>query len=111
MDEVMPVRSDSGSRPALLGLIEEARTVFAAIADLVTENENLQGLVASLRRERDELRDRCAQLSRECQREVELRSQIQEESAALFAEVKGLVANAKQKFSALQGHGLISSGQ
>jgi predicted RNase H-like nuclease (RuvC/YqgF family) len=109
--ELIPVQSDSRPRAALLRVIDEARTIFAAIDELVTEIENLRGLVASLQRERDELRERCAQLSGECQREIERRTQVQEESAALFAEVRSLIANAKQKWATLEGSGLLPNSQ
>jgi len=65
--------------------VEDAREVLALVSGLITEHKELRNAVDALSRERDDLLEALKRLRQE------------EQADALLAEIKQLVADAKQK--------------
>jgi len=65
--------------------VEDAREVLALVSGLITEHKQLRNAVDALSRERDDLLEALKRLRQE------------EQADALLAEIKQLMADAKQK--------------
>ena len=77
--------------------VEDAREVLALVSGLITEHHELRNAVDALRGERDDLLEALKRLRQEHERQVCLHTSVQEQIGALLAEIKQLVADAKQK--------------
>jgi predicted RNase H-like nuclease (RuvC/YqgF family) len=100
VDTTIPIPPNLETRALLGRWIENIRETFGAVNDILEENEHLRGIVAALQRERDELCERCAELSEHCQREAQLRADIEDPTGTVLAEIKRLITNAKEQRAA-----------
>jgi chromosome segregation ATPase len=90
--------------------VEEAREVLALVSGLITEHEELRNAVDALRRERDDLCAALERLKQEHERQVWLHTSLQGQTGALLAEIKQLVAEAKQKRRVAQDTSAVARG-
>jgi len=77
--------------------VEDAREVLALVSGLITEHKELRNAVDALQRERDDLREALKRLRQEHERHLWLHHSVEQQTGALLAEIKQLVADAKQK--------------
>ncbi len=77
--------------------VEDAREVLAIVSGIITEHQELRNAVDALRRERDDLLEALKRLRQEHERHLWLHNSVEEQTGALLAEIKQLVADAKQK--------------
>ena len=87
MDSAASTQPDPQSEPMapLPRWVEDAREVLALVSGLITEHKQLRNAVDALSRERDDLLEALKRLRQE------------EQADALLAEIKQLMADAKQK--------------
>jgi len=77
--------------------VEDARKVRTLVSGLITEHQELRNAVDALQRERDDLLEALERLRQEHERHVWLHTSVEGQTGALLAEIKQLVADAKQK--------------
>lgn len=99
MDSAASTQSGPQSEPVapLPRWVEDAREVVTLVSSLITEHKELRNAVDALQRERDDLREALKRLRQEHERQVWLHTSVEEQTGALLAEIKQLVADAKQK--------------
>ncbi len=99
MDSAASPQPDPQSEPVapLPRWVEDAREVLAIVSGIITEDQELRNAVDALQRERDDLREALERLRHEHERQVWLHTSVEEQAGALLAEIKQLVADAKQK--------------
>ncbi len=90
--------------------VEDAREVLALVRGLITEHRELRNAVDALQRERDDLREALERQRQEHERQVWLHTSVQEQTGALLAEIRQLVADAKQKRRVAQDTGPFARG-
>lgn len=90
--------------------VEDAREVVALVSGFITEHQELRNAVDALQRERDDLREALKRLMQEHEQQVWLHTSVEEQTGALLAEIKQLVADAKQKRRVAQGMSPFARG-